>query len=74
MLNTVTFHSNALYQIFAFVSCLHYTAIDWDCKIVKSNSEKQENRFAEQFSREFIDKKAKSGKIFLWRLEEVCSF
>ena len=36
--------------------------IDWDCKITKSNSEKQENRFAEQFSREFIDKKAKSGR------------
>ena len=36
--------------------------IDWDCKIVKGNSEKQENRFAKQFSREFIDKKAKSGK------------
>ena len=39
--------------------------IDWDCKIVKSNSEKPENRFAKQFSREFIDKKAKSGKMVL---------
>ena len=33
--------------------------IDWDCKISKSNSEKQENSFAKQFSREFIDKQAK---------------
>ena len=35
---------------------------NWDFKTVKSNSEKQENRFAKQFSREFIDKKAKSSK------------
>ena len=25
--------------------------IDWDCKIVKGNLEKQENNFAKQFSR-----------------------
>ena len=25
--------------------------IDWDCKIVKDNLEKQENSFAKQFSR-----------------------
>ena len=36
--------------------------IDQDCKIAKSNSEKQENKFAKQFSREFIDKQAKRGK------------
>ena len=28
MLNTVTFCSNALYQIFAFVSFLHYTTLE----------------------------------------------
>ena len=27
VLNTVTFHSNALYQIFAFISILHYTTL-----------------------------------------------
>ena len=36
--------------------------INQDCKIVKSNSKKQENRFAKQFSREFIGKQAKNGK------------
>ena len=35
---------------------------NWDFKIAKSNSEKQENKFAKQFSREFIDKRAKRGK------------
>ena len=36
--------------------------IDQDCKILKSNAENQENRVAEQFIREFIDKQVKSGK------------
>ena len=36
--------------------------VDQDCKIIRSNSEKQGNRFVEQFTRKFIDKKAKGGK------------
>ena len=38
--------------------------IDWDCKIAKGNSEKQENSFVKQFSREFIDKRPKVAKSF----------
>ena len=30
--------------------------IDWDCKIVKRNLERQENNFAKQFNTYFIDK------------------
>ena len=38
--------------------------IDWDCKILKGNSEKQENSFVKQFSREFIDRRPKVAKYF----------
>ena len=39
--------------------------IDWDCKIVKGNLEKQENNFAKQFNSKFLDKQANVDKIFL---------
>ena len=38
--------------------------LNWDCKIVEGNLEKQENSFAKQFSREFIDNKPKVVKSF----------